>query len=76
MSIFNTRVLYALDIYLLVIILILVAKPAIFFKDKHTIRPFGAGGPKEKTVFSLGIATAVIAIASYYLVTVIDMVLS
>lgn len=76
MKLFNSRVLYALDIYLLVVILIMVSKPALFFNKDDSVRPFGTGAGENRTVFSLGIAVAIIAIASYYLVTVIDCVLS
>jgi len=68
------RLLYSLVIYLLLIVIIVVSKPKeLFFKSGMPI-PFGVG--QNKTIFSLGVITVALAILSFYLVTIIDMIFS
>jgi hypothetical protein len=73
MSILNTRVIYAVLFYVLLIILIVLSKPSMIFdpKDGH-LKPFGIG--YDKTLFSLGVFTVVLAIISFYIFCLIDLV--
>ena len=68
----NDRVLYSILFYVLVLILILLVKPSAMFDEKSNLKPFGVG--QNKTILSLGVVTVALAIVSYYLFCVIDLV--
>lgn len=71
----NTRLIYSIIIYLLIIILIIVNKPKPFFdsnKIYKNVKEFGTG--ENKTIFSLGVFTVLIAFLSYYFISLIDVV--
>lgn len=68
----NSRVIYSILFFLLIMILVVVAKPSIVFSTDGTLKEFGIG--EDKTLFSLGIFTVVIAILSFYTFCVIDLV--
>jgi hypothetical protein len=44
------------------------------FNHDGSIRPFGVGAGENKTVFSFGVYVLVLAIMSFYLFSIIDMV--
>lgn len=68
----NSRVIYSILFYLLLMILLSVAKPSLIYKSDGTIKEFGIGD--DKTMFSLGVLTAVVAILSFYTFCIIDLV--
>lgn len=68
----NSRVIYSILFYILVMILIIVAKPSIMFTRDNTIKEFGISD--DKTMFSLGVFSVVIAILSFYTFCVIDII--
>lgn len=68
----SSRVIYSVLFYLLLMILIYVSKPSILFDEKGNIRFFGIGD--DKTMFSLGVLTVVIAVVSFYIFCIIDLV--
>lgn len=68
----SSRVIYSLLFYVLLMILVFVSKPAIMFDKNGHIKPFGIGD--DKTMFSLGVITSVIAILSFYTFCIIDIV--
>lgn len=70
----NTRVIYSVLFYVLLIVLMIVSKPSVMFEENGNIKPFGIGD--EKTMFSLGVFTVVLAIISFYLFCLIDLVFS
>lgn len=78
-SMFNSRVSYATILFVLVMVLIIIAKPNFLFIEEDAssatkgIRPFGVANPKS-TIFSLGVVTVVIAIICMALITVIDII--
>ena len=72
MGFMNPRVIYSLMFYSLIMTLLLVSKPDVMFEKDGNIKAFGVGS--EKTVFSFGVFTVVIAIASFYTFTLIDIV--
>jgi hypothetical protein len=53
-------------------VLIIVSKPSIMFDDYGDIKPFGIGD--EKTMFSVGVFSIVLAIISFYIFCLVDMV--
>lgn len=72
MGVMNPRVIYSLMFYVLIMTLLLVSKPDLMFEKDGTIKAFGVGS--QKTVFSFGVFTVVVAIASFYTFTLIDIV--
>jgi hypothetical protein len=72
MGLLNPRVIYSLMFYVLIMTLLMVSKPDIMFMKDGTIKPFGVG--TQKTVFSFGVFTIVVAIASFYTFTLIDII--
>lgn len=68
----NHRVFYSIAFYVLVIVLIVVSKPKLAFDSQGNIRQFGVG--QSKTIFSLGVFVVALAIISFYVFAVIDLV--
>jgi hypothetical protein len=68
----NTRLLYSIVFFILLITLIHISKPRIIFSKEGDIRPFGIGD--NKTMFSFGVFTVVLAILSFYFFCVIDII--
>ena len=68
----SSRVIYSVLFYVLLIILIILAKPSIIFHSNGVIKTFGVG--ENKTMFSLGVASIVLAIMSFYIFCLIDLV--
>jgi hypothetical protein len=69
---FSKRTVYALLFYVLVVTLIIVSKPGLMFRSEGSVKPFGLGN--EKTIFSLGIFCAVMAIMCSYVFTLVDVI--
>ena len=68
----NTRLLYSIVFFILLITLVHMSKLSIIFDKDGKIRPFGIGD--EKTMFSFGVFTVVLAILSFYFFCVIDVI--
>lgn len=68
----NSRVVYSVLFYLLLMTLIFVSKPSIMFDERGDIKHFGIGD--TKTMFSFGVLTVVIAVLSFYTFCIIDLV--
>jgi hypothetical protein len=51
--------------------LLFTSKPSVMFEPNGDFKPFGVG--TEKTLFSFGIFTTVLAIVSFYIFCIIDM---
>ena len=68
----NTRLIYAIAFFVLLISLISTTKPSILFDFNGHVRPFGIGD--DKTMFSFGVVTVVVAILSFYFFCIIDVV--
>lgn len=71
---FNTRVLYAVVFFVLLIALVFTSKPSIIFNKDGSLKPYGIG--EDKTMFSFGVFTVVLAILSFYFFCVIDIIFS
>lgn len=74
MKYINTRIIYSILFYVLLIVLIILAKPSIIFEMDGSIKTFGIG--EEKTMFSMGVLTVILAILSFYVFCMIDMIFS
>ncbi len=66
------RVIYSLLFYLLLITLIMTAKPSVVFAPDGAIKPFGVA--RDMTMCPLGVVTVLCAILSSYVFTLIDVV--
>lgn len=73
--IINTRIIYSILFYVLFMILIILAKPGIMFNKNGEIKGFGVLD-NEKTLFSFGVFTVIIAIISFYIFVMIDLIFS
>lgn len=69
----NSRIVYSLLFYVLTILLLIVSKPSLMFTPDGDIRPFGVGGD-DRTIFSFGVFIIVLAIISFYIFSIIDLV--
>jgi hypothetical protein len=72
MAFISSRIVYAVLFYILLIILIVLAKPSVIFEEDGSIKPFGLG--EEKTMFSMGVFTVVLALISFYVFCLVDMI--
>lgn len=68
----NSRVLYSVIFFILLLVLLFISKPSVMFDENGDIKQFGMG--TEKTLFSFGIFTAVLAIISFYVFTLLDII--
>ena len=72
MNYLNSRIVYSITCYVLLVILIVISKPSVMFEKSGKIRPFGVG--YDKTMFSFGVFAVVLAIISFYIFCIIDLV--
>jgi hypothetical protein len=63
--ILNNRVKYAIGVYLVLVIILVLSKPKFFFKKNGQFKEFGTG--HEKTVIPFWLVLLIFAIISYYL---------
>ena len=72
MNFVNQRTIYSALFYLLVVGLIFVSKPPLMFDGDGQFKNFGIG--TQKTLFSFGVLTVVIALLAYYVFAMIDLI--
>lgn len=72
MKYLSSRIFYAIFLYILVMTLIFLKKPTMFFDENGEIKNFGL--KKHETIYSIGVLTIVLAIICFYIFCVIDMV--
>lgn len=68
----NLRVLYSIIFYVLIIVLLYVAKPPLIFNEDGNLKHFGLG--QSDTMFSFGVFTVVVAFLSFYIFAIIDII--
>ena len=73
-AIINTRIIYSILFYVLLMVLIILAKPSVMFDNDGNIKIFGTGS--DKTMFSFGVFSVIIAIISFYIFSMIDLIFS
>lgn len=66
----NHRSVYSVLFYVLLIVLIIVMRPAWLFHENGQVKTFGLGC--QQTVFSLGVIVVALAIVAYYVFAMID----
>ena len=66
------RVVYSTLFYTASMLLIIVSKPVLMFDAEGEPRAFGLGS--DKTLFSLGATTVALAVMSFYVFALIDLV--
>jgi hypothetical protein len=76
MGYLNTRIIYSIVFYILLIILIIISRPSYLFDINGNLKPFGVDldGTGNKTMFSFGVFSVVLAIISFYIFCIIDMI--
>lgn len=72
MALINSRIVYAVLFYVLLIMLIILAKPSMMFEADGSIKQFGVG--EDKTMFSVGVFSVILAVVSYYIFCLVDMI--
>lgn len=73
MQLLNHRTVYSSLFYILIIVLVIIAKPAFAFDENGEIKSFGVGD-QTRSIVSLGVVSTVFAIVSFYIFTIIDIV--
>jgi len=68
----NHRSIYSSLFFVLIIALIIVSRPRVFFDKDGRPRTFGLGG--NNTVFSFGVLVVAMAIIAYYIFAVVDII--
>lgn len=68
----NTRIVYSVLFYVMTMTLLVISKPKSIFDRDGSMRAFGVG--EDKTLFSMGVYTVVLAVMSFYVFCVIDLV--
>lgn len=73
MRLINHRTIYASLFYILAIMLVILSKPSVLFDASGNVKQFGIG-THSKTIISLGVVNGVIALLSFYIFTMIDVI--
>lgn len=73
-SYLSSRVVYSVAFYILLMILLFLSKPSVMFDPNGHLRQFGVG--YDKTMFSFGVFTVVVAVVSFYIFCIIDIIFS
>lgn len=68
----NSRIIYSVLFYILSMILLVVSKPGIMFEKNGEFKSFGIG--TDKTMFSFGVFSALLAVISFYIFCLIDII--
>jgi hypothetical protein len=72
MKYLSSRILYSVLLYILLMTLIYTVKPKLIFNNDGTIKNYGI---KDKdTIYSLGVISIVLAIISFYLFCLVDLI--
>ena len=72
MNYLNSRIVYSVVFYVLLMVLITISKPSVIFEKDGSLKLFGVG--YDKTMFSFGVFSVVLAIVSFYIFCIIDLV--
>lgn len=68
----TSRLVYSILLFVIMMLILLVSRPHPVFDEFGGVTPFGVGD-RDKTLCSLGITTAFLAIVSFYGFAVIDL---
>ena len=67
------RISYSVLVFVLSMILLFLTKPSIAFNNEGKLRKFGVND-KGSTIYSVGVLTTSLAIVTFYLFCVIDII--
>ncbi len=70
----NSRIIYSIIFFCLLMILILLIKPKVMFTKKNKFKNFGI--KKDETIYSIGVFTIITSILTFYIFCWIDMIFS
>ncbi len=68
-----SRISYSVLVFILSMILLFLMKPSIAFDNEGKLRKFGVND-RGSTIYSVGVLTSCLAIITFYLFCVIDIV--
>jgi hypothetical protein len=68
----NSRIIYSTIVYLLIMVIITISKPAMIYDENENLRQFGLGS--KNTMFSLGVVTCLTAVLTFFFFCVVDLV--
>ena len=68
----NSRIIYSVNLFILLMALVYVSKPNIMFEKNDAIRKFGIN--QKETILSLGVFTVLASILSFYIFSMIDLI--
>lgn len=68
----SSRVIYSILFFSLLLVLLFISKPSVMFDEDGSLKDFGIG--TDKTMFSFGVFTVVLAIISFYIFTLLDII--
>jgi hypothetical protein len=68
----NSRLVYSILFYILLILLLISIKPSVIFNRDGSLKHFGLD--EDKTIFSLGVFTVLVAVVSFYIFCLIDII--
>lgn len=72
----NTRLVYSCSFFLLSFVLVVISKPSMIFDKYGRVKELGSGPYKDKTMFSLGVVTMLLATICFYVFCFMDIALS
>jgi len=72
MKYLQSRIFYAILLYILVLTLVFIKKPLLLFHPNGEIKPFGLS--KDQSIYSVGVLSIVLAIVSFYIFCIIDII--
>jgi hypothetical protein len=71
---FSKRIVSSIVIFVFCMLLICINKPTFIFNSDGTIKEFGTG--HNKSIYSLGVVSSLIAILSFYIFSLLDLIYS
>tara|TARA_Y100000591_G_C21456711_1_gene508730 strand:- start:112 stop:342 length:231 start_codon:yes stop_codon:yes gene_type:complete len=74
MKYLSSRIFYAIFLYVLLMTLIFLKKPALLFNKDGEIKQFGLNKEKDNTIYSIGVLSVILAIISFYIFCIIDVI--
>lgn len=72
MNLISARIIYSILFYLLLLVLISISQPQFIFDQDGRMKEFGVGS--DKTIFSFGVFGVVLAIVSFFIFCLIDVI--
>jgi len=72
MKYLQSRIFYAIFLYILALTIIFIKKPLLLFHQNGEIKAFGLH--KNETIYSIGVMSIVLAIICFYIFCIIDII--